>query len=45
MNFFLNRHAKQAKLRLWKNYTQASLGLDEATKNFSGKVCSISEIK
>ncbi len=32
------RHAKQAKLRLWKNYTQASLGIDEATKNFTGKV-------
>ena len=35
------KQAKQAKLRLWKNYTQASSGFDEATKNFSGKVVEV----
>lgn len=35
---FIFRHAKQSKLRLWKNYVQASIGTDETTKNFSGKV-------
>ena len=33
--------AKQSKLRLWKNYTQATLGVDETTKNFTGKVVEV----
>ena len=36
--FCINRQAKQAKSRLWKNYVQATNHDDEAVKNFSGKV-------
>lgn len=36
--FSINRQAKQAKSRLWKNYVQATNNDDEAVKNFSGKV-------
>lgn len=35
------RQAKQAKLKLWKNYTQTSSGFDEANKNFTGKVVEV----
>ena len=32
------RQAKQARQRLWKNYTQASINTDESNRNFAGKV-------
>lgn len=33
--------AKEAKLRVWKNYTSQSSNISEADKNFSGKVVDI----
>jgi staphylococcal nuclease domain-containing protein 1 len=36
------RQAKQAKLRLWKNYTQLSSASDEAGKTLTGKVVEVS---
>jgi len=36
------KQAKQAKLRLWKNYSQTAAVLDESSKNFSGKVVEVS---
>jgi len=36
------KQAKQAKLRLWKNFSQANATLDEASKNLTGKVTEVS---
>lgn len=35
------RQAKQAKSRLWKNYTQAATNNDELSKNLNGKVVEV----
>ena len=35
------KQAKQAKLRLWKNYTMTSSNSDESSKSFAGKVVEI----
>lgn len=35
------KQAKQARQRLWKNYTQASINTDESNRNFAGKVVEV----
>lgn len=35
------KQAKQAKLRLWKNYKAAASSIDESSKTFSGKVIEV----
>lgn len=36
------KQAKEAKTRIWKNYSPAKLVLDEANKNLNGKVTEVS---